>query len=372
MPKTTPLPPETGPNSNKETTPVIFLGFNDYKESDNLNTFSSYFVPIKNELNAKEIRFPMNITYEDDKNGVTYKETEAICTLQESNTESKAQYKCEVHEDTKNIKQVEVDPVFNFTSQNYVDVVGISPFARQFMNNLQFLNKGYESISDSYVYIMDNSTLHSNDDYSFDIYGLINGFQPRFNNKNISLLINPHSDDKPEIEVQCFFRKVSGNNYSLHCEADESLDGYLQSATSFIDNGDILLVNFDDSTESDINNKNKRNNNDNDSDNNKNNNENDNSNKNINNKSCTQNCPSCSKKLKPWQIGLLIGIPLLALLACCPFLCCLLCKKRKRRNRKAIEEVESTVKDLKEMKWGYFFLGCFFVYNNKIINLALI
>ena len=183
-------------------------------------------------------------------------------------------------------------------------------------------------------------------------------------------MINPHSDDKPEIEVQCFFRKVSGNNYSLHCEADESLDGYLQSAISFVDNGDILLVNFDDSTESDINNKNKRKNND--SDNNKNNNENNNSNKDTNNKSCTQNCPSCSKKLKACQIGLLIDIPLLALLACCPFLCCLLCKKRKRRNKKAIEEVESTIKDLKEMKWGYFFLCCFFVYNNKIINLALI
>ena len=93
------------------------------------------------------------------------------------------------------------------------------------------------------------------------------------------------------------------------------------------------MVNFNNKTESDISIGNKTNNN------------------NNNNKFYPKNDCSCSSTLKPWVIGLLIGIPILAILTCCccfPFL--FLCKRRKRRNRKSMEEVESTIKDLKDCK----------------------
>ena len=318
----------TIPMPNNGTTQVVFLGYNNFQISEDLITFSTYFVPIQNELYSKELRFPMNITY--DKNTNSYKETEAICTMKESNDNSKAQYSCEVHVDTSNIKEVKIDPEFNFTSQDNVEIIGVTPFARKFMNDIQSVDEKYESNIDSYVYLMNNSILYKIDDYSFDIYGLINSLQPRFDNKSLNLMINLYSEENTEIEAQCVFNKISGNNYSLHCESNETFDGYLQSAISFVDNGDIILVNFNNKTDSDISICNKTNN---------------------NNEFYPKNDCSCSSSLKPWEIGLLIGIPILAILACCccfPFL--FLCKRRKRRNRKSIEEIESTIKYLKAFK----------------------
>jgi len=323
----------TIPMPNNGTTELVFLGYNDFHISKDLITFSTYFVPIQNKLYSKEVRFPMVITY--DKNTNSYIETEAICTMKESNDSSKVQYLCEVHEDTTNIKEVKIEPEFNFTSQNNVEIIGVTPFARKFMNDIQSVDETYNEINKSYVYLMNNSILYRIDNNTFDIYGLIDGLQPRFDNKSLTLMINLYSEENPEIEAQCVFKKISGNNYSLHCVSNDTFDGYLQSAISFVDNGDIILVNFNNKTESDISIGNKTNNN----------------NINNNNKFYPKNDCSCSSTLKPWAIGLLIGIPILAILTCCccfPFL--FLCKRRKRRNRKSIEEVESTVKDLKDGK----------------------
>ena len=103
------------------------------------------------------------------------------------------------------------------------------------------------------LYIMNNLTLIKKDDNTFVIYGLINGLKPKFITKNLNIKINLYSDETPETEVQCFFRKLLMSNYSLHCEEKGNFDGYLQSAVSYVNNKDILLINFDNEAESYIN-----------------------------------------------------------------------------------------------------------------------
>ena len=135
---------------NNGITEIVFLGYNDFHISKDLITFSTYFVPIQNELNSKEVRFPMVITY--DKNMNSYIETEAICTMKESNDSSKVQYLCEVHEDITNIKEVKIEPEFNLNSQNDVEIIGVTPFARKFMNDIHSVDETNDIINKSYVY----------------------------------------------------------------------------------------------------------------------------------------------------------------------------------------------------------------------------
>ena len=79
--------------------------------------------------------------------------------LKESNSKSKIQHLCEAHEETTNIKQTKVEHNFNFSSQNNVEVIGITPIARWNMNNIQTLDEQHDSNKDSNIYIMNNSTL---------------------------------------------------------------------------------------------------------------------------------------------------------------------------------------------------------------------
>ena len=51
-------------------------------------------------------------------------------------------------------------------------------------------------------------------------------------------------DEKTEVEVQCNISNITRNNYILNCKANETFQGEIQSAVSFIDNDDILLLNF--------------------------------------------------------------------------------------------------------------------------------
>jgi len=64
-------------------------------------------------------------------------------------------------------------------------------------------------------------------------------------------MINTLSEDEIIAEADCDLSNINENNYyNLNCIAREEFVGNLQSAMSFIDNRDILLINFQDSTQS--------------------------------------------------------------------------------------------------------------------------
>ena len=112
------------------------------------------------------------------------------------------------------------------------------------MKNLLSLDSFYDKLNSSHVYIMDNSTYNIYDKVLINITGIIDGPQPRFGNKSIVVMINLDSEDKLKTEINCLVNNVSENNYTtLDCKAKETIKGTLQSAMSFIDNEDILLIN---------------------------------------------------------------------------------------------------------------------------------
>ena len=189
------------------------------------------------------MKLTLNLSY-NNKTSRALKDVEAICNLQDSAAGSKYQYLCEVEEDTANITIIEIIPDFNFVDQNNVEIVGMTPISHILMKNLLSLDSFYDKLNSSHVYIMDNSTYNIYDKVLINITGIIDGPQPRFGNKSIVVMINLDSEDKLKTEINCLVNNVSENNYTtLDCNAKETIKGTLQSAMSFIDNEDILLIN---------------------------------------------------------------------------------------------------------------------------------
>lgn len=176
---------------------------------------------------------------------------EGDCTLQNREINSKAQYLCEIQADTSNIKKISAVPEFNFISQNDVILVGITPFAQMFMNEIKNIGDKFNNISESNIYVLDHSIVKIYQKNSFNISGEINGVQPNFTIKDLTLIIYKNFENKKELEVKCIISDKIENNYTLYCMSNETFEGDIQSAISFIDN-DVLVVNFDENIESKI------------------------------------------------------------------------------------------------------------------------
>lgn len=124
------------------------------------------------------------------------------------------------------------------------------------MNNLielKYQEKFNYVLENSSIYIMDNSELYKYDGFSFNINGEIDDPQTNLNKKNLTLIINTENEEKPEAQVQCNLSNISRINYILNCKANETFKGQLQNALSFIDDNNILLLNFPNKNESIIN-----------------------------------------------------------------------------------------------------------------------
>ena len=138
--------------------------------------------------------------------------------------------------------------------QNNIIIIGISPFSKLFMNNLQLIDEKFDILSNkSNIYLLDNSTYDKYDKYLFNISGRISGTQPKFESKNLSVMVNLLSEQKLVTELDCIINNITMENYILNCKTNETIECDLQSAVSFIDDGDILLINFVDRANSTIN-----------------------------------------------------------------------------------------------------------------------
>ena len=243
----------TIPETKKdEGTNVILLGFSQFKLFIAYFTFYIYLTPTKNILYTNQILFPMIITYNRNIRRLL-KESRANCTLDLVESDVKFKYYCHVNEETANIKEVKLIPDFDFVSQDNVTLIGITPLSKMFMNNMILLTEEniYNNIlEDSFVYILNNSEFKKYDRFMFNISGEINDPQPKLENKNLILTINLENNDKLETTNQCNISNKTRTNYILNCKANEAFIGEIQSAISFIDGNDILLVNFADINDS--------------------------------------------------------------------------------------------------------------------------
>ena len=230
------------PTLNNEETLVIFIGLNLFTMHKSFFFFNIYFIPTKNIIYSNTLIFPIIITYYTNIRSL--KELQGNCTLQETNMDSKYKYLCKVEGDTSNIKQIRILPDFKFISQENITLIGITPFAKMYMDNVQLIGENFNYIDNSTIYLLDNSTYTKYDKKLFDIFGSIKDPQPIFDNEDLLVMINIESDKKYYSEVECNMTNITEHNYRLFCKANETLDGDLQSAISFINNGDILIINF--------------------------------------------------------------------------------------------------------------------------------
>ncbi len=230
-----------------ESNLVVLLGFSHYKEYNSSLFFNMYLVPIKNNIYSNNVRFPVMISY--NKSPEELIKSEANCTFIEKVALSNYKYSCEIYEDTTNIKQIKAIPDLLFEQEKNITLIGVSPLAKMFMNSLQSLkNRKYDMISNSNIYILDNTTYTTYAKYNgilFNITGTIDGIQPAYENKNLFVMINLESGNRIETEIECDINKISLQSYLLYCKSNETFEANLQSAISFIDDNEILLINFD-------------------------------------------------------------------------------------------------------------------------------
>lgn len=58
-------------------------------------------------------------------------------------------------------------------------------------------------------------------------------------------MISLGSGSRIETEIECDINNITLQSYLFHCKSNETLEANLQSAISFIDDNEILLINFD-------------------------------------------------------------------------------------------------------------------------------
>ena len=228
---------------------VVLLGYSHFKQNNTSFSFFIYFVSIINSIISKKLKFPINIQYITSLRHLAIKDIN--CILQDSDSKIKLQYKCETETDNSNIKQISIEPKFDFDGQN-VNLIGITSLADEYMNKIQIVDE-LNYLRDSMIYILDHSIYNkANNNNLFNISGEMSE-QITFEKNDLILKIkSTSSEGNKERNVNCTISNIKGKNYTLICNPVEAIKSNdLQSAYSRLENNNILLVNFD--LENDIN-----------------------------------------------------------------------------------------------------------------------
>ena len=175
------------------------------------------------------------------------KSQQAKCEKVNDNLENVA-YLCKVYADVSTVNTIKIDSEFNFESQD-ITIIGISPIAQKLMENIIDAEGKYNSLLESYIYVLDHSIISSNNKNNiFKITGIIEGKKPNFKTFDLLLKINVENEkDKIETDIKCKIIEIKGSNYALSCQGENDILYNLQSAVSFFDK-DLLLINFDENT----------------------------------------------------------------------------------------------------------------------------
>ena len=226
----------TNTPSTQLSTPVVLLGFSDYEQSSTFFSFFIYFVALENAITSNRLTFPINVQYNTALRNLETKNS--VCTLQNSNLNGKLQYKCEVQSDNSNIKQIIIEPNFNFEGQN-VNLAGTTPLAEQYKDNIQKSSE-LNYLKDSTVNILDNSKYRKENSNSFTISGVMSDPQPSFGKTDLILQLK---EGNKEVNATCTITDIQDKNYVLSCNSDEEINqNNLESGYSKVGDNIILFI----------------------------------------------------------------------------------------------------------------------------------
>ena len=226
---------------------IVLLGFSNFILKNKAFTFNTHFIPLTNPLYSEKLKFSSSIFYNN-----YYRQLEDSnfeCTLTENDTQSSTDYFCNVQIQNKNIKQIKLLTNFIFTSQEQVSLVGITPIAKNSLNNIEKINNNeFNNLlsTNPPIFILDNCTINIYEDIKLKISGIIKNNKPKslVANNNLTFMVNiENNDNEASSEIKCIIISVINYNYSLDCEMHYKYIYNLQSAVSIIDDG-ILMTNF--------------------------------------------------------------------------------------------------------------------------------
>ena len=80
-------------------------------------------------------------------------EKEIECYLKKKNKTNIVSFFCETEIKYSNIKQVKIIPNFKFIYQTNIKIIGLTPFSRINMNNLQNIDEKFDNFANSIIYI---------------------------------------------------------------------------------------------------------------------------------------------------------------------------------------------------------------------------
>ena len=224
-------------------TSLILLGFSHYNKFDSYFSFYIYFSLLKGSIYSNDLKFPVQITY--NTNLRLLQNNEAICTLKDK-TNQKILYLCQVQTETQNIDNIKIIPEFNFIL--HTPSVDISPFANNYINNIQ--NVQNKLNINSNIYILKNPKINKGKNRTFNISSIINEPSPKFQKVDLVLTINMENENKTT-DINCNVIDINNNNYIIQCKVNENKNYTLQNGISVIED-EILLINFDDYNDSRI------------------------------------------------------------------------------------------------------------------------
>ena len=244
--------PKTNIYENTNAVQFYLLGFSNLEMLNSSFSFSIYLVQIDNLIiiYPPSLNFPIIVTYATNLRSL--EEIEAKCYLNNLIIGSKIQYICEVEADISNIKQIKIEPKFNFVPPGNFSITVFSPLAKQFMHNPQLVDERYDQILYQEVYILDISTYYQYNKKEFNISGSIKDPQPKLKKNELPLMIN--SKDST-IDANCIINNSTRSDYYLYCEVNELLEILeidLEAAIGKPDNETILMTHLKPDFESKI------------------------------------------------------------------------------------------------------------------------
>ena len=230
-----------------ESATAILVGFSRFLNYNTYFTFYIHFVSIRGFIFSNSVTIIVRFVY--NRLLRILQEQEAFCEKVGDDLENVA-YRCNATGNVSTVNSIQIEPVFNFSSQD-VKIVGISPIAHTFMDNIQNATGDNDDLLNSNYYILDHANISENKRYNiFNISGIISDQKPNFTTNDLLLKVNAEKDTI-EADVNCTIVEINGSNYTLNCTGEKNILYDLQSAISIIDN-DVLIVNFDENATSEI------------------------------------------------------------------------------------------------------------------------
>ena len=232
-------------NFNNPT--AILLGFSKFNMLTSSFTFWIHFINVRDFIYSSKLIFSVEII---NKRLLRMLDTKEANCVKNDSIKDTASYLCEVIAQTEGIDQIKANTDFNFSSQN-VSVIGISPIANAYINNIQ--NVGNEDFNLT-VYILDHSKINKSEtDLVYNISGTIES-NPKPSFKELVLMVNSEEDDntfKDVENVNCNIVSIENNNYTLNCQGKKNVHYNLQSAI-YNNGSEMLIVNFDENENSKV------------------------------------------------------------------------------------------------------------------------